>query len=303
MFPVLFSLGPISFSSFGLLLCLGFLFGSFLIWRLARAWELSEEKILDLSLLTFFGGLFGARVYFVLFNLSQFDSFYKAMLITKYPGLSFWGALIGGLLGLILFSKRLRFNFWQVGDLAAIGLLGGMILGDIGCFLGGCDVGVRSNLFLATEVVGVIDQRLPISLIEALLLIYILRKLWPQAIRFHFQGKILSLFLILLGIIKLITQPFRDPDINPANVAILGYVISVLLILLGGVIYYKNSKGSFVQDLRALPRYLFGFFIDPQARLSVIEGHRRNWYNGKARFKNFGKTLRRIRVKPTPKNF
>ena len=47
MLPVLFSIGKISVSSFGIFLALGILLGIFLVWRLSRAWDLDEEKILD----------------------------------------------------------------------------------------------------------------------------------------------------------------------------------------------------------------------------------------------------------------
>ena len=74
MFPVLFSIGKITVSSFGVFLTLGFLFGVFLVWRLTRAWELNEEKILDLTMLTFIGGLIGARIYFLMENWQLFSN-------------------------------------------------------------------------------------------------------------------------------------------------------------------------------------------------------------------------------------
>ncbi|TSC64167.1 MAG: phosphatidylglycerol:prolipoprotein diacylglycerol transferase [Microgenomates group bacterium Gr01-1014_93] len=133
MLPVLFSIGPIPVSSFGLFLSLGFIYGSFLVWRLARAWELNEEKVLDLIILTFFGGLLGARIFFVTLNFDFFkEDLFKILLITKYPGINFWGGFLGGWLTLFIFAKRLKFNFLQVADIAAIGFTGALILGDIG---------------------------------------------------------------------------------------------------------------------------------------------------------------------------
>src|SRR3989344_3155359 len=68
MLPVLFSLGPLAISSFGLFLALSFLYSTFLVWRLSRAWDLDEEKVLDFCLLIFLGGLIGARILYALFN-------------------------------------------------------------------------------------------------------------------------------------------------------------------------------------------------------------------------------------------
>ncbi len=112
MFPTLFSIGKVSVSSFGVFLSLGFIFGVFLVWRLARAWDLDEEKILDLTLLTFVGGLLGARIYFGLSHLGDFASSpLNFLLFTKYPGFSFWGGFLGGWLTLFYLSSRQRRDF------------------------------------------------------------------------------------------------------------------------------------------------------------------------------------------------
>ncbi len=272
------------------MLALAFLYATFLIWRLARAWDLDEEKILDLILLTFFGGIIGARLFFVLLNFSFFQhDLLASILITRYPGLSFWGGFLGGWLTLYYFAKRKRLDFWQYSDLAAIGFLGGMIFGDLGCFLGGCSFGVRSNLFFALPVVGVVGKRFPVQLLEAILFGLVLLRLWPIATKFHFHGKIVSIALICTGLIKFFTEFFRDIKQG-------GLVLSLVLIILGIVIYYKTSKRNFIKDLPhmwKLPLMLF-----PKKSPNVATSlPNKSWYN------NFGKLLRRARVKPTPKDF
>ncbi len=299
MLPVLFSIGPLSISSFGLFLALAFLYGTYLVWRLARAWDLPEEKILDLVILSFFGGLIGARLFFVALNFDYFlPVLYKTLLITKYPGLSFWGGFLGGWLTLFYFCRRFKLNFWQIADLASIGFLAGLILGDIGCFLGGCSVGKMSNLFLATGVVGQIGNRLPISLIEAIIFAFILFSLWPKAIRFHFNGKILSLSLILIGLVKLSTEFFRAPVSGIGSFG--GFILSAVTLILGIYIFYNLSKRSFVSDLTSLK--------SSSRRKALLDGLSKQWYNQKIiwslRIKkiNFTKILRRARVKLTPRD-
>ena len=243
MLPVLFSIGPIPVSSFGLFLSLGFIYGSFLVWRLARAWELNEERVLDLIILTFFGGLLGARIFFVLLNFQFFQNdLFKILLITKYPGISFWGGFLGGWLTLSIFAKRLKFNFLQVADIAAAGFTGAMILGDIGCFLGGCGIGRTSNIFFAVPMVGVIGKRFPVQILESILLGLLLLKMWPKASHFHVHGKILSLTLLWLGVVKLISEYFTGSHQG-------GYFLSGFTTFLGLYIYYKISRRNFLKDL------------------------------------------------------
>jgi phosphatidylglycerol---prolipoprotein diacylglyceryl transferase len=290
MFPVLFSIGKFSISSFGFFLALAFLFATFLVWRLARAWDLDEEKILDLILLSFFGGIIGARIFFVLLNFEAFsDNLMKILLVTRYPGLSFWGGLLGGWLTLYFFLRRKRLDFWQYGDIASVGFLGGMILGNIGCFLGGCGFGIISNWFFAIPVVGVVGKRFPVQLVEALILLFILWKTWPMATKFHFHGKIVSIVLIFVGLIKLLTEFFRE---NRQG----GAFLSVVLIILGVFIFYKTSKRSFRYDLSRIHKLPGLIFSKKEVSLG-LPTPKKSWYN------LFTKLLRRARVKPTPKDF
>lgn len=294
MFPVLFSVGKLSVSSFGIFLAIGFLFGIFLIWRLARAWDLDEEKILDLTLLTFAGGLVGARLYFVLGNLQYFVlSPLNIVMINKAPGFSFWGGVLGGWLTLYFLANRKRLDFWQLADIASVGLLGALIFSDIGCFFGGCDVGVSSKAFFSVTMLGSVGKRWPIQIIEALLLAVSLSYIWSQATHFHQRGKIVSLGFIYIGIIKLILEPFRQDHS--------GVIFSIVFILLGVTILYKVTKQNPIQQIKKLREFLKGFLLDPKIRKVTVQNLIKSWYNQKTviewKLRNIKKLLRRSNVK------
>lgn len=300
MLPVLFSIGPIPISSFGLFLSIGFIYGSFLVWRLARAWELNEEKILDLIILAFFGGLLGARIFFVSLNFDFFkDDLFKILLITKYPGISFWGGFLGGWLAMFIFARRLKLNFYQVADLAAVGYLGGVILGDLGCFLGGCAVGGQSSIFFAVPVVGVVGKRFPAQLLEAALLSLLLFKMWPKSSRFHIHGEILSIILIFLGIIKLISEFFLASHQG-------GYFLSIATSSLGIFIYYQITKRNVKKDLVSAYFILASLLTSKKQWRNILASLSRSWYNlinsWSWKLRALAKFLRRMRVKPTPKD-
>lgn len=298
MFPTLFSIGKVTISSFGTFLGLGFLAGIFLIWRLSRAWDLDEEKVLDLAILTSLSGVVGARIYFVLENWSYFaNDLLKIIIFTRYPGFSFLGALIGGILGLMYFTKRFKVDFWQFADIASVGFLAGVILGDIGCFFGGCNVGAVSN-FLSMPVSGVIGRRFPVQILESLLLSFALLKLYSYAIHFHQRGKIASLFFIYFGSIKLIGEPLRA--------AHEGLLFSLILVALGVVIFYRVMKKSLILDLKLFVIFIWGLFIDIKYRKMYFERLKKDWYNQKVAFlwqiRNINKLIRRLNVKISRKN-
>lgn len=277
MYPVLLSFGPVTISSFGLFLALAVLVGIFVVWRLVRVYDIDPEKTFDLSLLSFLGGLIGARLLYVALNWELFGNFERIALINRYPGLSFWGGLMGGLLTLWLFTKRTRLNFWQVADFASVGMAAGLIVGDLGCFLGGCSYGIVSTLPIAMNVVGLIGKRFPISLIEAVLIYLLFLYLWKNVVRFHFLGKIAAVFLVGLGIIKFCTEYYRGDIrfVGDFQILSLGQIFSLILILYGVIIFYSQSKRHLKLDL---VKFLEVFYSTKRQK-QVITSIRRSWYN------------------------
>lgn len=307
MYPVLFHFGPFTVSSFGFFLSLAVLFAIFVSWRLAKAYDLNEEKVIDLSIFTFLGGIVSARIFFIIFNWSffGFDNLSKFFLINLYPGFSFWGGLIGGIFVLWFFSKRFKLVFWQITDFAAVSFLLGLAVADIGCFLGGCFIGAPSNSFLALPVVGIIGKRLPISLLESLFLFLIFFYLFKQVIKFHFAGKILAFSLIYLGLVKFVIQFFRASQVKEN---LISYILSLGLIFLGIIVFYLRSKRNVIEDVRNLVYTPFS----PKKRQVVVSSLQKTWYNKQVSWKiklnkvkkilgSFPKVLkRRLNVKSTP---
>lgn len=272
MLPTLFTIGTKSVSSFGVFLALGFLTGLFLIWRLARAWDLDEEKVLDLALLTFLGGLIGARVYFFFEHPQLFaENFFRIILFNKYPGFSFWGAFLGGWLTLYLFSRRKKMDFWLLSDIASVGFLGGLILSNLGCLLGSCSVGIQSNLFFAVNMANSAGKRFPTQGLEAVLLSLVLLGIWSTATHFHIRGKIVGLTLVYVGMIKFLMEPLK---VNHE-----GLVLSLMLSFLGMTILYRVTKRNLIADLKTAGFFIPKLIMDSNLRKSVTDKFKKNWYN------------------------
>ena len=61
-------------------------------------------------------------------------------------GNNFYGCILGGLTGSILYWLRRPFPFRRMADAAALAVATGIAIGRIGCFLNGCCYGAVSNL-------------------------------------------------------------------------------------------------------------------------------------------------------------
>lgn len=275
----------------------------YIIWRITRVYEQDEEKVLDLILLTFVGGLISSRIYYILFHLSEFDSILKMVLINRYPGLSFWGGLFGGLVTLKFFCARFKVNFWQIADFGVVGGLIGASLTSLGCLLGSCQYGVVSESLSVTQV-GLLGKRFPLQIVEAVILFVSFLYLWKLVLRFHFTGKIASIGLIILGVEKFILEFFRGDQQIILGFLPIGFVWSGLLFFLGVRFYYSLSKRSMLYDLRLS---LLLFINKDRRRLAVLKIIK-NWYNFKVNLKvsiqRSGRNLLKLlNVKSNPTKF
>lgn len=312
MLPVLINLGPVSVSSFGVFLALSLIASLFTVWRVSKAYDVDQDRVTSLTVLTFLGGLIGARILAVGLNLELFDNLDKIFQLNRYPGLSFWGGLIGGSLTFWLLTVRNRLNFWQLSDFAATGLILGAAIGTFGCFLGGCSYGITSDSWLAVGVVGLVGKRLPVALFEAVLLLILFRSLWAKVVRFHYSGQVLAQALIWLGIIKFSLEFFRGDRtaISQSLAFSFGHLMSVLLIIFGVLVVYSQSKRTVMDDLMFIKELV----TSSKRRSNTLESLKKRWYNLQVswlvrlgRFRRRSKrvpkfTMRRLNVKFTPKN-
>lgn len=311
MHPILISLGNFTISSFGFFLSVAFLAGLFVIWRLSRVYDIDEEKTLDISLLTFFGGLIGARILFILENLSIFDSLSKMILINRFPGLSFWGGIIGGGSVLYFLSRRFRIPSLQMADFISVGVLVGLIFGSFGCLLGSCHPGLPSNLFLAIPQVGLIGSRFPLQVLEVLVYLYLFLNLWKICLRFHWSGKVVSETLIYLGLILFLSEFLRGDRLSYFLGISFNRIFSTLAILSGTYLFYSKSGRSVGMDLRLLIRVL----SNPSERKRWVETLKKSWYNLRVNWRSntiriykigslrFKRILRSSNVKLKPPEF
>lgn len=298
MFPVIV-LGALSISTFGIFLASGFLFGLFCVWRIARAWDMNEEKILDLTLLTFLGGFLGARLFFILENFQFFGlSLSKWLILNKYPGFSFWGGILGGFLTIRFFAKRFKINFWQALDFAVVGLLGGLLFESIGCFFGSCNLGIASKLFFAVPMAGAVGNRIPIQIIQAILLLLIFKRIWKTVSHFHIQGTVAAAVLICISLVNLFLTPLKENQTEA--------FFNLSLGVAGLLIFYKLTKRKLSSDVKTLGSYFADFIRNPGLRKNLLVHLKRNWYNYKVdlgwKAKNLSKFLRRLNVRFSHKN-
>ncbi|MCI0371255.1 MAG: prolipoprotein diacylglyceryl transferase [candidate division NC10 bacterium] len=147
MYPVLFQLGPLSIRSWGVLVILAFFVGTRVAAAEARRKGLEPDLVHDFSLWGLLGGVAGAHLYEVLLLDPAWYGRHPVQILTRWQGgMALCGALLGGTVAAILFTRRRRIGFWRFADVLAPGLILGQAFGRLGSFLDGEAYGVPTTL-------------------------------------------------------------------------------------------------------------------------------------------------------------
>ncbi|HEY6362472.1 MAG TPA: prolipoprotein diacylglyceryl transferase [Vicinamibacterales bacterium] len=146
MYPELFSLGPVTLYSYGVLLAASYLLGLWLAMRRARAWGLDANRVLDLGIYIIIAALIGAKLLLLIVDFEQFRQSPGELLSLARSGGVFYGGLILAVLVAFWYIHRHRLPFWTTCDVFAPGIALGHVTGRLGCFAAGCCYGRQTDV-------------------------------------------------------------------------------------------------------------------------------------------------------------
>jgi phosphatidylglycerol---prolipoprotein diacylglyceryl transferase len=140
------SIGPLSLRWYGLLIASAVLIGLALSQRLAQSRQLNPDLVGDLLVWLIVGAIPGARLYYVLFQWNYYSQHPDQIFAIWQGGIAIHGAIIGGMLTAILFSRIKHCSFWRLADVVAPSLILGQAIGRWGNFFNSEAFGSPTNL-------------------------------------------------------------------------------------------------------------------------------------------------------------
>ena len=256
MRPVLIQIGQFKFYSFGLMAALALIVPGLTIVRpLIRRRGMAAEFSYELILAGGIGGFVGARIYWLIENWSEVHTHFATSL---FGGIGFvwYGGLIGGFLGVVVWTLIRRQPLDIVANAMAPAVALGYAIGRIGCQLAGDgDYGKVSTLPWAMGYPhgtvptppGVRVQPTPIY--EIIVMGFVTWVLWRLATRYDKSGWwTFGWFLVLSGIERFLVEFVRRNPIwflhltQPQWGSILSFVVGIVLIF----VYGKKPAVRFV---------------------------------------------------------
>ena len=258
--PVAFQLGPLKIHWYGI----SYIIGIFAAWGLLkkRAFKLNltAEQISDLVFYCTLGIIIGGRLGSVIFYNLPYYLEHPLEIIQIYKGgMSFHGGLLGVVVGIWYFGKKIGTGFFRVSDYLAPVVPVGLFCGRIANFINGELWGAPSNLpwamvFPSPAAGGI--PRHPSQLYEAFLegiVLFII--LWMYSAKPRPTMAVSGLFLLGYGVFRASVEFVREPDANIGYLAFnwvtMGQILSLPMIIAGialMLLAYRNKKIQEAQD-------------------------------------------------------
>ena len=265
--PVLINIaGPLALRWYSLMYILGFACVAWLGIRRSRTlhpdWE--KDHVFDLVFYGAMGAILGGRIGYVLFyNFEVFLTQPLYLLKVWEGGMSFHGGLLGVLLAMFFYSKKLKRSFWTVTDFLAplcpiglgLGRLGNFINVELPGRVSESGFGLRYPCEKVTSINPIcIGQwegslRYPSPLIQAFFegfLLFVI--LWFFSAKKRSLGKVSAMFLICYGSFRVLTEFFRTPDSHLGFVLFgavtMGQILSAPLIIAGMILWFWSKTNG-----------------------------------------------------------
>jgi len=265
MYPILLTVGPLHFYSYGLCLALGlglsiYLYakdcGKYIAPKVGLGYQQAFQKAFDLGTWVIVSSILGARLFYVLENHAEFTNGHWLDAVKIWQGgLVFYGGLFGAIGAAVVWF---RVEKWPVGfsfDLVAPYILLGHAIGRVGCFLNGCCYGNEDHVY-GMVFPGAPDQlpHLPTQLWEMagdLILFFLL--LWARKWTIRYAWLTFALYGFTYGLLRYVVEFWRRDwnkhyliYFNSASQAVSGIIvilsaITIVLVLLN---HWKTQQAS-----------------------------------------------------------
>jgi phosphatidylglycerol:prolipoprotein diacylglycerol transferase len=144
LYPVLFRLGSFTVTGYAGLIDAGLLAGAAIAWLAARRRGLGVARVLDAALAAAVGGVIGGRAAYVAAKWAYYQDHVRRALRPWEGGLSWHGALAGGMVGVLAYCAIRRTSPRAMLDVLAPGVATLATCAWLGCLMNSCGYGIET---------------------------------------------------------------------------------------------------------------------------------------------------------------
>ncbi len=128
--------------TYGTLVAIAFLAGITIALDRAGRQGISKDLVTNLLMVVLISSIAGARMLYVIEHWDYFRVQMLEIFMVHHGGLSYFGGLLGGLVGGIFYARKKKGNILALLDLFMPSLALGQAIGRLGCYFNGCCYGI-----------------------------------------------------------------------------------------------------------------------------------------------------------------
>jgi phosphatidylglycerol:prolipoprotein diacylglycerol transferase len=246
------SLGPLDLQTFGICFAMGFVVAAGVAARRFKEIGRPPDWSYEMIFAGLVGGIVGSRLDFLIQNWDDVSDDLLGNLFSG-SGLVWFGGLVGGAAGVLLWAWRRGFLGLELLDVASVPLALGYAVGRVGCQLSGDgDYGVETDLpwgmAYPDGTVSTTDEVHPTPIYESLAMGLIALALWRMRDRLA-PGLLFAVYLVAAGVERLLVEFIRRND----DVAIgltFAQLVSLAMVLAGAA-WLLRARAGLVQTRHA----------------------------------------------------
>ena len=256
MSRIAIDLGFIQIYWYSIMIALGILVGSFIILFECKKQKINEDFIVNLLFYGIIFGVIGARLYYILFNISYYRLHALEIFEIWNGGLAIHGGIIFATLFIFFYCKKNKQDFLKILDIIVVGLIAGQTIGRWGNFFNQEAFGTVVSLdflkglhlpqFVINGMLIGGEYHHPTFLYESLWnLLGLLMLVIARRFRYVKIGQPTALYMIWYGLGRLIIEAFRTDSLmlGPFRIA---QIVSIFMIIIGVALFvYKYRQSRF----------------------------------------------------------
>lgn len=232
--------------SYGFMIGIGIICAVLLFLKRGTKRGYNEDKLFNATILTVILGILGGKLLYVITEWKLVIQDPSIIFRDFGNGFVIYGAILGGALGIILYSLKYKWSILELGDLIIPGVALAQGFGRIGCLLAGCCYGAETSCSigivfpegsLAPAGVPLYPTQIFSSIFDFALAVFLL---W-YGNKNKEKGKTLSMYMIIYSIGRFFVEFLRNDPRGNVGLLSTSQFISIF-ILIAGILLYNINK-------------------------------------------------------------